>query len=145
LTPSVRPGASASAELADLLEAEWSAARPGEPVVRRHLGAGIFQALLDDDKRVFQEQVLSGPPPLGPGAEPLDRLIACGRARAGFLLEHREIARAALDGSQPVSAATSASTSSPAPASPSPLALIASRPGQTRPSPGCTSGCCSGR
>jgi hypothetical protein len=24
--------------LADLLEAEWSAARPGEPVVRRHLG-----------------------------------------------------------------------------------------------------------
>src|SRR5262244_2640184 len=43
--------------------------------------AGIFQALLDDDERHFQEQVLSGPPPLGPGAPPLDRLIAYGRAR----------------------------------------------------------------
>ena len=32
----------------------------------------------------------------------LDRLIAYGRARIAFLIEHREIARAALDGSQPV-------------------------------------------
>jgi AcrR family transcriptional regulator len=66
--------------------------------------AGIFQALLDDDEKAFQEQVLSGPPPLGPGAAPLDRLIAYGRARVGFLIGHREIARAALDGSQPVPA-----------------------------------------
>jgi AcrR family transcriptional regulator len=66
--------------------------------------AGIFHALLDDDERTFQEQVLSGPPPLGPGAAPLDRLIAYGRARVGFLIGHREIARAALDGSQPVPA-----------------------------------------
>jgi AcrR family transcriptional regulator len=64
--------------------------------------AGIFQALLDDDERAFQEQVLSGPPPLGPGAPPVDRLIAYGRARVGFLIEHRDIARATLDGSQPV-------------------------------------------
>ena len=42
--------------------------------------AGIFQALLDDDEREFQERVLSGSPPLGPGAPPLDRLIgATGR------------------------------------------------------------------
>jgi AcrR family transcriptional regulator len=66
--------------------------------------AGIFQALLDDDERAFQEQVLSGPPPLGPGAAPLDRLIAYGRARIGFLIEHREIARAALDRNQPIPA-----------------------------------------
>lgn len=46
--------------------------------------------------------MLSGPPPLGPGAEPLDRLAAFGRARLGFLLENREIARAALDGRTPV-------------------------------------------
>ena len=64
--------------------------------------AGIFQALLDEDETVFQHQVLAGPPPLGPGAEPLDRLIAFGRARAGFLIEHLDIARAALDRSQPV-------------------------------------------
>src|SRR6202043_672984 len=66
--------------------------------------AGIFQALLDDDERAFQEQVLAGPPPLGPGAPPIDRLVAYGRARIVFLIEHREIARAALDGSQPVPA-----------------------------------------
>src|SRR5215475_5630926 len=43
--------------------------------------AGIFQALLDDDERDLQQHVLTGPPPLGPGAPPLDRLIAYGRAR----------------------------------------------------------------
>src|SRR5712691_6623976 len=79
-------------------------ARLGKGTVFRRFGtrAGIFQALLDDDERAFQEQVLSGLPPLGPGAPPLDRLIAYGRARVGFLIEHSEIARAALDGSQPV-------------------------------------------
>jgi polyketide synthase 12 len=66
--------------------------------------AGIFQALLDDDERAFQQQVLSGPPPLGPGAAPLDRLIAYGRARIDFLIGHREIARAALDGREQVPA-----------------------------------------
>jgi polyketide synthase 12 len=78
----------------------------GKGTVFRRFGtrAGIFHALLDDDERVFQEQVLSGPPPLGPGAPPLDRLMAYGRARIEFLIEHREIARAALDGSQPVPA-----------------------------------------
>ena len=78
----------------------------GKGTVFRRFGtrAGIFQALLDDDERAFQEQVLAGPPPLGPGAPPIDRLIAYGRARAAFLIEHREIARAALDGSQPVPA-----------------------------------------
>jgi AcrR family transcriptional regulator len=78
----------------------------GKGTVFRRFGtrAGIFQALLDDDERAFQEQVLTGPPPLGPGATPLDRLIAYGQARVGFMLEHREIARAALDGSQPIPA-----------------------------------------
>ena len=66
--------------------------------------AGIFQALLDDDEREFQEQVLAGPPPLGPGAPALDRLVAYGRARIGFLIGHREIARAALDGREQVPA-----------------------------------------
>jgi AcrR family transcriptional regulator len=66
--------------------------------------AGIFQALLDDDERAFQQQVLFGPPPLGPGAPPLDRLIAYGRARIDFLIGHREIARATLDGRERVPA-----------------------------------------
>ena len=78
----------------------------GKGTVFRRFGtrAGIFQALLDDDERDFQQQVLSGPPPLGPGAPPLDRLIAYGQARTGFLVGHCEIARAALDGKEPVPA-----------------------------------------
>jgi polyketide synthase 12 len=66
--------------------------------------AGIFQALLDDEERDFQQQVISGSPPLGPGAAPLDRLIAYGRARIEFLIRHREIARATLDSREQVPA-----------------------------------------
>jgi len=66
--------------------------------------AGIFQALLDDDERAFQQRVLAGRPPLGPGAPALDRLIAYGRARTDFLISHREIARGALDGRETVPA-----------------------------------------
>jgi len=78
----------------------------GKGTVYRRFGtrAGIFAALLDDDERAFQQQVLSGPPPLGPGAPPPDRLIAYGRARIDFLIRHREIARAALDGRDQVPA-----------------------------------------
>src|ERR1700757_1240321 len=72
----------------------------GKGTVFRRFGtrAGIFQALLDDDERDFQQHVLAGPPPLGPGAAPLDRLMAYGHARIDFLIGHREIARATLDG-----------------------------------------------
>lgn len=44
LDASILPAASASAELADLVEAEWSATHPGEPIVRRHLGTDPVQA-----------------------------------------------------------------------------------------------------
>ena len=78
----------------------------GKGTVFRRFGtrAGIFAALLDDDERAFQQQVLTGPPPLGPGAAPLDRLIAYGRARTEFLITHSEIARSCLDGHQPIPA-----------------------------------------
>jgi AcrR family transcriptional regulator len=97
-----------AAEGADKLTMDALAERAGlgKGTVFRRFGtrAGIFQALLDEDERAFQERVLAGPPPLGPGADPVDRLIAYGSARIGFLIEHREIARATLDGSQPVPA-----------------------------------------
>jgi FMN-dependent NADH-azoreductase len=44
LDASILPGTSTSSELAELLEAEWSAARPGEAVVRRHLGTDPLPA-----------------------------------------------------------------------------------------------------
>lgn len=78
----------------------------GKGTVFRRFGtrAGIFRALLDADERHFQEQVLSGPPPLGPGADPVARLVAYGRARIMFLVDHHAVARAALDRNQPVPA-----------------------------------------
>ena len=92
----------------DTLTMDGLAARAGlgKGTVFRRFGtrAGIFAALLDDDEQAFQQQVLSGPPPLGPGAPPLERLIAYGRARTGFLIAHGDIARAALDGHQPIPA-----------------------------------------
>ncbi|MEW2164747.1 TetR/AcrR family transcriptional regulator [Streptomyces sp. NPDC007084] len=76
----------------------------GKGTVFRRFGtrAGIFRALLDEIERDLQERVLSGPPPLGPGAPPVDRLIAYGRARVRLLIENTEIARFALDGRQPI-------------------------------------------
>ena len=97
-----------AADGADKLTMDGLAERAGlgKGTVFRRFGtrAGIFRALLDDAERSFQELVLTGPPPLGPGAPPLDRLVAYGRARIGFLIEHRDIARASLDGSQPIPA-----------------------------------------
>jgi polyketide synthase 12 len=91
---------------ADKLTMDGLAARAGlgKGTVFRRFGtrAGIFQALLDDEERAFQERVLLGPPPLGPGAPSLDRLVEYGRARVAFLMDNHEIARAALDGRQPV-------------------------------------------
>ncbi|MFI2346165.1 hypothetical protein ACH492_03695 [Streptomyces sp. NPDC019443] len=71
----------------------------------------------DDGEGALQEQVLYGPPPLGPGAAPLDRLIAYGRARIGFLTGHRETARAAQRGGgtgREVAAASAGISSAPA-------------------------------
>ncbi|GAB3475105.1 TetR/AcrR family transcriptional regulator [Nocardiopsis coralliicola] len=67
----------------------------GKGTVFRRFGtrAGIFRALLEDSESAFQESVLAGPPPLGPGAEPGERLAAYGRARFGFLRAHIEVAR----------------------------------------------------
>jgi polyketide synthase 12 len=93
---------------ADTLTMDGLAERAGlgKGTVFRRFGtrAGIFRALLDDTERAFQERVLSGPPPLGPGAPPLDRLIAYGQARVAFLIDHADIARATLDGGQPIPA-----------------------------------------
>jgi len=67
--------------------------------------AGIFQALLDDEERAFQETVCCPDHrQLGPGAAPLDRLIRLRPGPAvGFLFAYREIARRRRwTGSQPV-------------------------------------------
>ncbi|MFC3997544.1 TetR/AcrR family transcriptional regulator [Nocardiopsis sediminis] len=78
----------------------------GKGTVFRRFGtrAGIFRALIEHDEVRFQEQVLAGPPPLGPGADPRRRLIAYGRARIPFLIAHYAIVRAAMDPTHPAAA-----------------------------------------
>lgn len=74
----------------------------GKGTVFRRFGnrAGIFRALIEDSEHRFQERVLCGPPPLGPGAGPRERLVAYGRARVPFILEHHALARSAMDPGQ---------------------------------------------
>ncbi len=63
--------------------------------------AGIFFALFDEEEKRFQEQLMSGPPPLGPGAPAVERLVAFGKARLEFLVARTALARATLDTGQP--------------------------------------------
>ncbi len=56
---------------------------------------GLMAALLDHSESAWQQLVLSGPPPLGPGAAPRDRLIAFGHARIETTLRHAALIRAA--------------------------------------------------
>ncbi|WP_330234345.1 TetR/AcrR family transcriptional regulator [Nocardia sp. NBC_00508] len=55
----------------------------GKGTVFRRFGSrsGLMLALLDHSDRKFQEAFIFGPPPLGPGAAPVERLVAFGRAR----------------------------------------------------------------
>ncbi|MDO9398776.1 MAG: TetR/AcrR family transcriptional regulator [Herbiconiux sp.] len=69
----------------------------GKGTIFRRFGsrAGLFQALLNDVERDFQASFLSGPPPLGPGAPPVERLVAFGRARIEVLSRQRDLMVAA--------------------------------------------------
>jgi AcrR family transcriptional regulator len=53
--------------------------------------AGLALALLDEHERALQERILRGPPPLGPGAPPRDRLLAFLAALAELTVEHRDL------------------------------------------------------
>jgi AcrR family transcriptional regulator len=50
--------------------------------------AAVAQALLDEHERSLQQRLLSGPPPLGPGAPPAERLAAFYRAMVELLEQH---------------------------------------------------------
>jgi len=63
------------------------AAGVGKGTLYRRFGdkGGLAMALLDQRERELQERILTGPPPLGPGAEPADRLGAFVEAYLNFL------------------------------------------------------------
>ena len=52
---------------------------------------GLAQALVDEAERELQEQILRGPPPLGPGAPPRERLTAFLDALLTLTAEHRDL------------------------------------------------------
>jgi len=56
---------------------------------------GLTQALLSDRHREFQEGMLRGAPPLGPGAPPRERLHAFGRGYLAILDDMAETVAAA--------------------------------------------------
>ncbi|KUO17416.1 TetR/AcrR family transcriptional regulator [Streptomyces dysideae] len=64
------------------MEAVAAAASVGKGTVFRRFGdrTGLLMALLDHSEKKFQGALLSGPAPLGPGAPPVERLRAFGRA-----------------------------------------------------------------
>ena len=74
-----------------------AAAGVGKGTVFRRFGsrAGLMMVLLDEDERAMQQAFMFGPPPLGPDAPPLERLLAFGRDRLRFVHIHHELLSAA--------------------------------------------------
>jgi AcrR family transcriptional regulator len=74
-----------------------AAAGVGKGTVFRRFGsrAGLMMVLLDEDERASQQAFLFGPPPLGPDAPPMERLLAFGRDRLRFTHAHHELLSAA--------------------------------------------------
>jgi AcrR family transcriptional regulator len=78
------------------------AAGVGVGTVYRRFGdkAGLVASLLDERERLFQDRLLSGPPPLGPGAPARDRLVAFLHGLVDMVDENLQLLRA-LHGSTP--------------------------------------------
>lgn len=79
------------------MDAVAAAAGVGKGTVFRRFRSkeGLMAALLDHSETEWQSQVLFGPPPLGPGAPPWDRLVAFGRSRLETTLLHADLILAA--------------------------------------------------
>ncbi|WP_255470777.1 TetR/AcrR family transcriptional regulator [Pseudarthrobacter sp. B4EP4b] len=74
----------------------------GKGTVFRRFGsrAGLMLTLLSESEAAFQERFMFGPPPLGPGAPGLQRLIAFGVERIAYTVEFGELALAAQNTSR---------------------------------------------
>jgi AcrR family transcriptional regulator len=69
----------------------------GKGTVFRRFGSreGLMAALLNFSETEWQASVISGPPPLGPGAPPMERLLAFGHSRLEMTLRSADLIRAA--------------------------------------------------
>lgn len=79
------------------MDAVATAAGVGKGTVFRRFESreGLMAALLDHSETEWQAAVLSGPPPLGPGVGPWERLMAFGRSRLDTTLLHADLIREA--------------------------------------------------
>lgn len=82
------------------MEAVAAAANVGKGTVFRRFGdrTGLLTALLDHSERKFQAAFLGGPPPLGPGAAPVERLRAFGVAYLRRAIDELDLLLAAEAG-----------------------------------------------
>jgi AcrR family transcriptional regulator len=73
------------------------AAGVGKGTVFRRFGsrAALAQAVLSEDDRAFQEEIIRGQPPLGPGTPTLQRLTAFGEGLLDLLERHALLVAAA--------------------------------------------------
>ncbi len=69
----------------------------GKGTLFRRFGdrAGLMQAVLSERERLFQEDIIRGPAPLGPGAPPVERLIAFGQRLLAHHADYGELLAAA--------------------------------------------------
>ncbi|BDD81725.1 TetR family transcriptional regulator [Tsukamurella pulmonis] len=79
------------------MDAVAQAAGVGKGTVFRRFGsrAGLLQALLDHDETELQQRFMFGPPPLGPGGDPVHRLTEYGKARMQLIARHGDLLRGA--------------------------------------------------
>lgn len=79
------------------MDAVAAAAGVGKGTVFRRFRSkeGLMAAVLDHSETEWQGQVMFGPPPLGPGAPPWERLVSFGHSRLETTLLHVDLIRAA--------------------------------------------------
>jgi len=84
------------------MDAVAAAAGVGKGTIFRRFGdrAGLTQALLDEHMTALQDEFLTGPPPLGPGAPPAARIEAFVVALVRMQYDNLPLALAADDGAE---------------------------------------------
>src|SRR4029077_13673359 len=65
----------------------------GKGTLFRRFGdrASLVRAVIGDRERLFQDELIRGAAPLGPGAPPCERLIAFGAGMLDLLEEHADL------------------------------------------------------
>jgi AcrR family transcriptional regulator len=83
------------------MDAVAEAAGVGKGTLYRRFGdrCGLARAILDEREREFQEDMIRGDAPLGPGAPAEERLVAFGRGVLTKLQNHGDLVLAAETGS----------------------------------------------